>query len=137
MAPDANDNAKKMAALGVLDFCVAGSSWCLARNVRGRALLARFVVEPWGIGDVVLSTALLRASGEPQFSHGLRITLMAKARGQAVGGKWSGGRDRRVRLSWTAFTGKASSRVGMSPREFQELLSRLRARDFDVSRRAA
>jgi heptosyltransferase-2 len=89
------------------------------------------VVEPWGIGDVILSTALLRAlrANYPQ----ARITLLAKSYAKDLLAN-SGLVDEVVSFDfpWTAFTGKFSPSRYV-PSEFRQLIRQLRARDFDIS----
>jgi ADP-heptose:LPS heptosyltransferase len=121
-----------MAALGVLDFASRAlhGVWRPQRPRPG-APRSFLVVEPWGIGDVVLSTALLKAL-RANFPMA-RITLLAKAHARELLAE-SGLVDEIVAFDfpWTAFTGKLQPSRYVA-REFQELLSRLRARDFDVS----
>lgn len=132
MAQTRTITRKKLAALGVLDFA--------SRTLHGiyRPPLPRtgapksfLVVEPWGIGDVVLSTALLRAlrTNFPDAS----ITLLAKSHAQQLL-EHSGLVDQIVAFDfpWTAFTGKLSP-TRYVPKEFRDLIRRLRAHDFDVS----
>ena len=88
-------------------------------------------MEPWGIGDVVLSTALLRAlrASFPDAS----ITLLAKPHARqllAHGGLVDEIID--FDFPWTAFSGKFSPSKYV-PSEFQDLIRRLRVYDFDVS----
>lgn len=132
MAQTRTITRKKLAALGVLDFASRGlhAVW-RPKPPRSGPPRSFLVVEPWGIGDVVLSTALLKA---------LRInfpaaTIVLLAKGHAEVLLAGGGLVDEVvsfDFPWTAFTGKLKpSRYVAS--EFQELLRRLRARDFDVS----
>ena len=132
MAQTRTITRKKLAALGVLDFA-SRALHGVSRPPRPRPGVPRsfLVVEPWGIGDVVLSTALLQAL-RANFP-GARITLLAKSHAHDLLAG-SGLVDEIVPFDfpWTAFTGKFQpSRYVAS--EFQELLRRLRARDFDVS----
>ena len=132
MAQTRTITRKKLAALGALDLA-SRTLRGLYRPPRAREGIPRsfLVVEPWGIGDVVLSTALLRAlrASFPEAS----ITLLAKpharqllAHGSLV--------DEIIDFDfpWTAFSGKFSPSKYV-PSEFQDLIRRLRAHDFDVS----
>ena len=88
-------------------------------------------MEPWGIGDVVLSTALLRAlrASFPDAS----ITLLAKSHARHLLAHSSLVNEIiDFDFPWTAFSGKFSPSKYV-PSEFQELIRRLRAHDFDVS----
>ena len=89
------------------------------------------VVEPWGIGDVVLSTVLLRAlrANYPAAS----ITLLAKSHAEQLL-EHSGLVDQIVAFDfpWTGFSGKLSP-AKYIPKEFRDLIRRLRSYDFDVS----
>ena len=123
---------KKLAALGVLSFA-SRTLHGLYRPPPARAGVPKsfLVVEPWGIGDVVLSTALLKAlrANFPDAS----ITLLAKPHAQQLL-EHSRLADQIVAFDfpWTAFSGKFSP-VKYAPREFQDLIRRLRSYDFDVS----
>lgn len=132
MAQTRTITRKKLAALGVLDLA--------SRTLRGvyRPPHPRegtpqsfLVVEPWGIGDVVLSTALLRAlrADYPTAS----ITLLAKSHAEPLLAG-SGLVDEIIAFDfpWTAFSGKFSPGKYV-PKQFQSLINRLRSRDFDVS----
>ena len=83
MAQTRTITRKKLAVLGVLDFASRTLSGFYRppppREGPPRSFL---VVEPWGIGDVVLSTALLRAlrANYPAAS----ITLLAKSHAEAL-----------------------------------------------------
>jgi lipopolysaccharide heptosyltransferase II len=132
MAQTRTITRKKLAALGVLDLA--------SRTLHGvyrppppregtpRSFL---IVEPWGIGDVVLSTALLRAlrANFPRAS----IALLAKSHAQPLLAG-SGLVDEIIAFDfpWTAFSGKFSP-AKYVPKEFQSLIRHLRSRDFDVS----
>ena len=132
MAQTRTITRKKLAVLGVLDFAsrTLGGFYRPPPPREGppRSFL---VVEPWGIGDVVLSTALLRAlrANYPDAS----ITLLAKSHAEALL-KESGLVDEIVAFDfpWTAFTGKLAP-AKYVPSEFQDLILRLRSRQFDVS----
>jgi heptosyltransferase-2 len=132
MAQTRTITPKKLAAIGALDFASRAlhGLWRppLPRPGAPRSFL---VVEPWGIGDVVLSTALLRAlrADYPD----ARITLLAKSHAKDLLAN-SGLVDEIVPFDfpWTAFSGKLSPGKYV-PKEFQELIRVLRARDFDVS----
>jgi len=89
------------------------------------------VVEPWGIGDVILSTALLRAL-RANYPGG-RISLLAKSYARDLLAN-SGLVDEVIPFDfpWTAFNGKLSPSRYV-PSEFRQLIRDLRARDFDVS----
>ncbi|HJP59233.1 MAG TPA: glycosyltransferase family 9 protein [Gemmatimonadaceae bacterium] len=132
MAQTRTITAKKLAAIGVLDIAsrAVHKVWNPPPPRPGppRSFL---VVEPWGIGDVVLSTSLMRAL-RANFP-GASITLLAKsyAKDLLAG---SGLVDDIIVFDfpWTAFTGKFK-RSRYVPKQFQTLIRRLRARDFDVS----
>lgn len=132
MAQTRTITRKKLAALGVLDFASRAlhGVW-RPKAQRSGPPRSFLVVEPWGIGDVVLSTALLRAL-KVNFPAAT-IVLLAKGHAQAL----LAGSDLVDEIvpfdfPWTAFSGKLQpSRYVAS--EFQELLRRLRARDIDVS----
>jgi heptosyltransferase-2 len=132
MAQTRTITPKKLVAIGALDL--------VSRALRGvwRPPQARsgpprsfLFVEPWGIGDVVLSTALLRAirTNYPQ----ARVTLLAKSYAKELLAN-SGLVDEVIQFDfpWTAFSGKLSPSKYV-PREFRQLIRELRARDFDVS----
>lgn len=132
MAQTRTITRKKLAALGVLDLASRSLHAVYhpppARSGQPKSFL---VVEPWGIGDVVLSTALLQAlrANFPSAS----ISLLAKRHAEALLAH-SGLVDDVVVFDfpWTAFTGKLTPGKYV-PKEFQELIRQLRARDFDVS----
>lgn len=131
MAQTRTITRKKLAAIGVLDLASrALHAWRPQRPRLGppRSFL---VVEPWGIGDVVLSTALLRALrvNFPAAS----ITFLAKAHARPLLAE-SGLVDEIIAFDfpWTAFTGKLQPSRYVAG-EFQALFRRLRAQDFDVS----
>jgi heptosyltransferase-2 len=123
---------KKLAAIGALDLASLSlhAIWRppTPQNDSPRSFL---VVEPWGIGDVVLSTALLRALRTSYPSA--RIALLAKSHATALLAN-SGLVDEVIPFDfpWTAFDGKFSPGKYF-PKEFQKLIGLLRARDFDVS----
>ncbi|MDQ6873234.1 MAG: glycosyltransferase family 9 protein [Gemmatimonadota bacterium] len=125
---------KKLAALGALDF--------LSRALHGisrphpssdeepRSFL---VVEPWGIGDVVLATPLLQAlrANFPRAS----ITLLAKTHALPLL-EHSGLADDIISFDfpWTAHKGEGKySPARYKMGELRRLIQRLRARQFDVS----
>jgi lipopolysaccharide heptosyltransferase II len=123
---------KKLAAIGALDFAsrAVHAVWRPPRPRPGppRSFL---VVEPWGIGDVVLSTSLLRAlrANYPT----ARISLLAKRYAKELLAN-SGLVDHFVCFDfpWTAFEGKLTPSKYV-PREFQNLIRQLRSLDIDVS----
>jgi heptosyltransferase-2 len=123
---------KKLAAISALDFASRAlhAVWSppAARLTAPASLL---VVEPWGIGDVVLSTALLR--GLRSRLPGARITLLAKAYAKELLAN-SGLVDEIIVFDfpWTAFSGKLAPGKYL-PKQFQQLIRQLRQRDFDVS----
>jgi heptosyltransferase-2 len=123
---------KKLAAIGALDFVSRAlhGVWQPPPPRPGRPN-SILVVEPWGIGDVVLSTALLRAL-RVNFPAA-RISLLAKAHAVDLLAH-SELIDEIIPFDfpWTAFTGKLTPGK-YAPKEFQDLLRRLRQRDFDVS----
>jgi hypothetical protein len=123
---------KKLAAISVLDLASRAlhGVW-RPPQPRPGAPKSFLVVEPWGIGDVVLSTALLKAL-RMNFPTA-RITLLAKAHAKELLAE-SGLVDEIVVFDfpWTAFAGKLEPSRYVA-REFQELFRRLRAQDFDVS----
>lgn len=131
MAQTRTITRKKLAVLGALDFASRALHVWRPQLPKSGPPHSFLVVEPWGIGDVVLSTVLLQAlrSNFPQ----ARITLLAKTHARELLAA-SELVDEIVTFDfpWTAFTGKLQpSRYVAS--EFQELLRRLRAQDFDVS----
>jgi heptosyltransferase-2 len=123
---------KKLAAIGALDF-VSRALHGVWRPPPPRPGPPKsfLVVEPWGIGDVVLSTALLRAL-RANFPTA-RISLLAKSHAVDLLAH-SDLVDEVIPFDfpWTAFSGKLAPGKYV-PREFQDLLQRLRQRDFDVS----
>ncbi|MDQ6769524.1 MAG: glycosyltransferase family 9 protein [Gemmatimonadota bacterium] len=132
MAQTRTITKKKLAALGVLDF----ASRALRGVLRPKPPLpgtprSFLVVEPWGIGDVVLATALLKAL-RANFP-GAGITLLAKPHARELLAE-SGLVDDVVVFDfpWTAFTGKLQPNRYIA-REFQQLLRALRSHHFDVS----
>ncbi len=132
MAQTRTITPKKLAALGALDIVSRAlhGLWRppLPRSVEPRSFL---VVEPWGIGDVVLSTALLCAL-RANFPSA-RIALLAKSHARDLLAN-SGLVDEVIPFDfpWTAFSGKFSPSKYV-PKEFQALMRQLRVRDFDVS----
>jgi lipopolysaccharide heptosyltransferase II len=122
----------KLAAIGALDVASRAlhTVWRppSPRHGTPRSFL---VVEPWGIGDVVLSTSLMRAL-RANFP-GSRITLLAKSYARELLAN-SGLVDEVIVFDfpWTAFAGKFAPRKYI-PRQFQTLIRKLRERDFDVS----
>lgn len=132
MAQTRTITPKKLVAIGALDVAARAmhAVWRPAAP-RAGAPASFLVVEPWGIGDVILSTALLRAlrANYP----GARITLLAKSYAKELLAN-SGLVDEVIPFDfpWTAFTGKLSPSKYV-PSEFRQLIRQLRARDFDVS----
>jgi len=123
---------KKLAALGVLDFASRAlpAVW-RPQSATSRVPQSFLVVEPWGIGDVVLSTSLLRAL-RARFPAAT-ITLLAKAHAEELLAE-SALVDEIIVFDfpWTSFTRKFH--LGRYvPTEFQKLLRSLRQREFDVS----
>ena len=123
---------RKVAAINALDFASRAfhAVW-RPPQARSTTLNAFLILEPWGIGDVVLSTALMRAL-RVHFP-GARITLLAKAHARDLLDN-SGLVDEVIVFDfpWTAFTGKLAPRRYV-PKRFHELIQQLRQRDFDVS----
>lgn len=132
MAQTRTITPRKLAAIGGLDFAsrVVHAVW---RPPAPRAGVPRsfLVVEPWGIGDVVLSTALLRAL-RANFPAA-RINLLAKPYARDLLAN-SGLVDQIICFDfpWTAFEGKLTPSKYV-PREFQGLIRQLRSLDVDVS----
>ena len=132
MAQTRTITRKKLAAIGALDVAARAlhAVW-RPPPPRPGAPRSFLVVEPWGIGDVVLSTALLRAlrANYPE----ARIALLAKSHAKDLLAN-SGLVDEVIPFDfpWTAFSGKLAPGKYI-PKEFQELIRQLRARDFDVS----
>lgn len=132
MAQTRTITRKKLAAIGALDFASRAfhAVWSPppARLTPPNSFL---VVEPWGIGDVVLSTSLLRGlrSNFPD----ARITLLAKTHAKELLAN-SGLVDEIIVFDfpWTAFSGKLAPGKYV-PKQFQKLIRQLRQRDFDVS----
>ena len=123
---------KKLAAIGALDFATRAlhAVW-RPPPPRNRAPHSFLVVEPWGIGDVVLSTPLLRAlRANFPTAH---VALLAKSHAKDLLAN-SGLVDEVIPFDfpWTAFSGKLSP-GRYARKEFQELIRQLRTRDFDVS----
>jgi len=123
---------KKLAAIGALDVA-ARAMHAVWRPPAPRPGVPRsfLVLEPWGIGDVILSTALLRAlrANYP----GAQIALLAKSYAKDLLAN-SGLVDEVIPFDfpWTAFSGKLTPGKYV-PSEFRKLIRQLRARDFDVS----
>ncbi|HJQ12160.1 MAG TPA: glycosyltransferase family 9 protein [Gemmatimonadaceae bacterium] len=132
MAQTRTITTRKLAAIGALDIASRAlrSVWQPPAPRQGlpRSFL---IVEPWGIGDVVLSTSLMRAL-RANFP-GSRITLLAKSYANELLAN-SGLVDEVIVFDfpWTAFTGKFTPRKYV-PKQFQSLIRQLRERDFDVS----
>jgi heptosyltransferase-2 len=132
MAQTRTITRKKLAALGVLDL-VSRTLHGVYRPSpqRSRTPKSFLVVEPWGIGDVVLCTALLRAlrANYPDAA----VTLLAKAHAAPLL-EHSGLIDEIVAFEfpWTSFSRKLAP-AKYIPKEFRELIRRLRAKEFDVS----
>ncbi|HJQ10196.1 MAG TPA: glycosyltransferase family 9 protein [Gemmatimonadaceae bacterium] len=132
MAQTRTITRKKLAAIGALDIAslAVHAMWRppSARSGEPRSFL---VVEPWGIGDVVLSTSLLRAlrTNYPA----ARISLLAKRYAKDLLAH-SGLVDNIVCFDfpWTAFEGKLTPSKYV-PKQFQKLISQLRSLDIDVS----
>jgi heptosyltransferase-2 len=123
---------KKLAAIGGLDVAARAlhAVW-RPPPPRPGAPRSFLVVEPWGIGDVVLSTVLLRALRASY--PGARIALLAKSYAKDLLAN-SGLVDEVIAFDfpWTAFSGKLSPSKYV-PSDFRQLIRELRARDFDVS----
>jgi heptosyltransferase II len=123
---------KKLAAIGGLDVAARAlhAVW-RPPPPRPGAPRSFLVVEPWGIGDVVLSTVLLRALRASY--PGARIALRAKSYAKDLLAN-SGLVDEVIAFDfpWTAFSGKLSPSKYV-PSDFRQLIRELRARDFDVS----
>ncbi len=132
MAQTRTITRRKLAAIGALDFVSRAlhGVWRppLRRPDPPRSFL---VIEPWGIGDVVLSTALLQAL-RTNFP-GARITILAKEFARELL-EYSGLVDDVIAFDfpWTAFSGKLAPGK-YAPKQFQSLIRRLREHDFDVS----
>ena len=123
---------RKLAALGVLDLA-SRTLHGIYRPPRARTGPPKsfLVVEPWGIGDVVLSTALLRAL-RANFRDA-SITLLAKPHARELL-EHSGLVDGIITFDfpWTAFSGKFTP-ARYVPEKLMDLIRRLRIADFDVS----
>jgi heptosyltransferase-2 len=123
---------KKLAAIGILDWAARPLhvAW---RPPPPRPGVPRsfLVVEPWGLGDVILTTPLLGALRE-NFS-GATITLLAKPHAEPLL-RHSGLVDEIIPFDfpWTAFEGKYRLSRYDTP-AFENLFRQLRKRDFDVS----
>lgn len=132
MAQTRTITRKKLAGLGVLDFASRTLHGLYHPPAPRTGVPKSFlVVEPWGIGDVVLSTVLLKALRVNY--PGASITLLAKSHAEPLLEN-SGLVDEIVAFDfpWTAFSGKLSP-VNYVPKEFQNLVRLLRSHDFDVS----
>jgi lipopolysaccharide heptosyltransferase II len=122
----------KLAALEILDWAARPLhvAWRPppARPGPPRSFL---VVEPWGLGDVILATPLLGALREN--FPGATITLLAKRHAEPLL-LHSGLVDEVVPFDfpWTAFEGKYRPSRYDTP-AFENLFRQLRKRDFDVS----
>jgi heptosyltransferase-2 len=132
MAQTRTITRKKLAALGVLDLASRTLHGVYRPPAPRNPTPASFLVmEPWGIGDVVLSTALLKAlrANYP----GASITLLAKPHAEQLLAH-SDLVDEIITFDfpWTSFTRKFAP-ARYVPSEFQDLIRRLRSRDFDVS----
>src|SRR6266581_5451148 len=106
MAQTRRITRKKLAAIGSLDFASRAfhAVWS-PPPPRPTTPDAFLVVEPWGIGDVVLSTALLRVL-RSKFPSA-RITLLAKAHAEPLLENSGLVHDIIVfDFPWTAFSGK-------------------------------
>ncbi len=132
MAQTRTISRKKLAAFGLLDLAARPLhvAW---RPPRARSSAPRsfLVVEPWGLGDVVLTTPLLGALRES--FPGATTTLLAKPHAELLLAH-SGLVDEVIGFDfpWTAFTGKyRPSRYETAA--FENLFRELRKRDFDVS----
>jgi ADP-heptose:LPS heptosyltransferase len=132
MAQTRTITPRKLAAIGALDIA------SLAVHVDWRPPPPRaepprsfLVVEPWGIGDVVLSTSLLRAlrANYPT----ARVSLLAKRYAKDLLAN-SGLVDNIISFDfpWTAFEGKLTPSKYV-PKQFQKLIGQLRSLDIDVS----
>ena len=132
MAQTRTITRKKLAALALLDVASRTLHGLYRPPPPRSSPPASFlVVEPWGIGDVVLSTVMLRAL-RAHYPNAT-IALLAKAHATELL-EHSGLVDEVIVFDfpWTAFTDKfAPGRY--VPGEFQDLIRRLRSRDFDVS----
>ena len=131
MAQTRTITRKKMVAIGALDFASRALLVWRPPPRRSGQPKSFLVVEPWGIGDVVLSTALLR--GLRANFPSARIALLAKSHATDLLTN-SGLVDEVIAFDfpWTAFSGKFSP-ARYVPKEFQGLIRELRLRDFDVS----
>ena len=132
MAQTRTITRKKLAALGLLDLASRPLHLAWRPPPPRTAPPGTFlVVEPWGIGDVVVATPML-ASLRAAFPSA-RITLLGKPYASELLAN-SGLVDDVVSFDfpWTAFTGKYRlSRYEV--RAFDDLFRGLRRRDFDVS----
>ena len=121
----------KLAAISVLDVASRALHAWRPKPPRPGVPRSFLVVEPWGIGDVVLSTVLLAALRQnfPKAS----ITLLAKAHARKLlAGSNLVDEIIEFDFPWTAFSGKLKPSRYVAD-EFKELFRQLRARDFDVS----
>ena len=132
MAQTRTITRKKLAAIGALDLVSRALHGVWRPPDRRPGDPKSFlVVEPWGIGDVVLSTALLRAL-RVKFPSA-RLALLAKSHARELLAN-SGLVDEVIAFDfpWTAFSGKFAPSKYVR-KEFQALIRELRSRDFDVS----
>src|SRR5438105_2553252 len=117
MAQTRTITPRKLAAIGALDF-VSRALHGVWRPPPPRAGIPQsfLIVEPWGIGDVVLSTVLL--SGLRRGFPDARITLLAKSHAKELLAS-SGLVDEIIVFDfpWTAFNGKLTPRKYV-PKEF-------------------
>ncbi len=132
MAQTRTITPKKIAAIRALDF-VSRALHGVWRPPPPRPGIPKsfLVVEPWGIGDVVLCTSLL--NGLRSNFPDARITLLAKAHARELLAN-SDLVDEIIVFDfpWTAFSGKLAPGKYV-PKQFQGLIKRLRECDFDFS----
>ncbi|MGH7604149.1 MAG: glycosyltransferase family 9 protein [Gemmatimonadaceae bacterium] len=132
MAQTRTITRKKLAGIGALDFVSRALHTVWRPPPPRRGPPQKFlVVEPWGIGDVVLSTSLLQGlrNAFPQ----AKITMLAKAHAKDLLANTDLVDDIMVcDFPWTAFSGKLTPGKYV-PKQFQSLVRRMRERDFDVS----
>ena len=132
MAQTRTITGKKLAVFGLLDFAARSlhAAW-RPPPPRPGTPKSFLIVEPWGVGDVILTTPLLEVLRKefPDAS----ITMLAKRYAEPLLAH-SGLVDEIIPFDfpWTAFTGKyRPSRYERSA--FESLFRQLRSRDFDVS----
>ena len=131
MAQTRTITKKKLFILGVLDFIARGLHFFRVPHASRDHPRKILVLEPWGIGDVVLSTPLLRAL-RTHFPAA-HIALLAKPHAESLLEN-TGLIDELIPFDfpWTAFSGKF--RLGRYRlREMAALIRRLRSSDFDLS----